>query len=137
MLLHLGVLDVPYSNATGVTTGDVAEFIEEKYGLLEKFVEVHEADIADDLAQSVNGSIQSLVAGVQIDPFAAATAQIETRMKRFLTSQEAEQVGLQNVPTQAALKGVNKRLKSKRGARRPSFIDTDLMESSYKVWTTP
>lgn len=133
--LHLGILDVPYTDADGITTGDVAEILEEKYGLLgDGFVPAHAEDIAQVMAESVQASLEALVAGVTVHPFAAGCSQISSMMKRFLTTQEAERVGLPGVPTAAALAGVNKRLKTKRGARRPSFIDSSEMVSSYVAW---
>lgn len=136
MRLSLGVYDVPYVDADGITTGDVAEIIEAKYGLLgDGFVPAHIDDMGQIMAESVQGSIEALIGGgVQVHPFAEGCAKISTLMKRFLTSQEAETVGLPGVPTGAALKGVNKRLKTKRGARRPSFIDTGSMEAAYVCW---
>jgi hypothetical protein len=134
MHLHLGVLDIPYVDAEGITTGDVAEILEEKYGVLGAFMEVHGEEVATIMAEAVAGTIESLVAGVSISPFAAAMPQIETLMKRWFTSQEVERVGLPGTPTGAALAGVNRRLKRAHGPRRPSFIDTGLYTASLKSW---
>lgn len=132
--LHLGVLDVPYVEHKGLTTGDVAEFIEAKYGLLEAFAGAHLQEIADDMAEGVAGAIENLLLGAPAtDPFAAAMSKTADRMRQFVTSGEAESL-VPGAPTQAALDGVNHRLKIKRGARRPSFVDTSLMISSYKAW---
>lgn len=134
MKLHLGVLDVPYADKDSQTTGDVAEIIEAKYGVLGAFAEHYESQIADILAESVAGTIESAIAGVDLNPFAAAMSQIEDKMKQFIVTQEAEQVGLPGVPTQAALQGVNHRFKFNQGPRRPSFLDTTLMVASYRAW---
>jgi len=51
---------------------------------------------------------------------------------------EVEKLGIPGVPTKAALRGVNHRLKHpyrRRGAR-PSFVDTSLYMSSFKAWAT-
>lgn len=137
MKISLGVYDVPYVDAEGITTGDVAEILEEKYGLLgDGFVPAHQNDIAQAIAEGVQASIEAMIAGTTIDPFAGACADIATLMKRFLTTQEAERVGLPGVPTGAAIEGVNRRLKLKRGPRRPSFIDSSLMVTSYTAFVT-
>lgn len=147
-ILHLGVLDVPYSASRGrrssaaaglTTTGDVAEILERKYGILESFFRAHERDVASDLESSLAGAFESLVMGAPIrhDPFGTATSAIEKRMKDFLETQEVEKVGIPGVPTKAALRGVSHRRKRpyrKSNPRRPSFIDTGQMEASYKAW---
>ena len=38
------------------------------------------------------------------------------------------------VPTGAAKKGVNHRLKIRRGKRRPSFIDTGILRTNFVSW---
>lgn len=137
MKLHLGVIDVPYVDANGITTGDVAEIIEAKYGLLgDGFVPAHEDDIGRIMAESAAGAIEDLITGNDIGPFAEGCAKIATLMKHFVTTQEAERVGLPGVPTLAAIEGVNRRLKLKRGPRRPSFVDSSLMSSAYTAWVT-
>jgi hypothetical protein len=137
MQLHLGVYDVPYVDADGITTGDVAEILEAKYGLLgDGFVPVHENDIGTAMAEGVQGAIEAMVTGTAIDPYAEGCSKIATLMKHFLTTQEAETVGLPGVPTQAAIMGVNRRLKIANGPRRPSFIDSSLMVASYTAWVT-
>lgn len=150
MILHLGVIDVPYHlapsprqkkpRASTVTTGDVATYLEDRYHILEHFFQHHEADIAADCEQSLSGAIENFMAGAppSNDPLAGATSAIEDRMKQFLSTQEIERIGFPGIPTQAARKGVSHRRKhpyAKKNPRRPSFIDTGLMQSSYKAWT--
>jgi hypothetical protein len=68
--LHLGVLDVAYSDASGgaETTGDVAEHLEANYHVMETFYELHQEQIAGMLADSMAQSIEALVnSGVRID----------------------------------------------------------------------
>ena len=71
MILHLGVLDVSYSDASGggeTTTGDVAEILEKNYGVMETFYELRKEKIADFLADSMAQSIEMLVkSGRRID----------------------------------------------------------------------
>jgi hypothetical protein len=145
-ILHLGVTDIPYSSApakgkrnkvTGTqTTGDVAGWLETRYHIMEHFFQSHQADIAKSLETSVAGAIQSLVMGApsSIDAFGSATSEIEHQFKDFLSTGEIERLGYPGIPTQAAFKGINRRMKSKKGVRRPSFVDTGLFQSSFKSW---
>lgn len=156
--LHLGVLDIPYAdesykkmlgedaakNLKGhnsvVTTGDVAEILEAKYGVLDGFLFLHLPDIAEDMAESVAGAIDSLMAGApvdKIDPFASGTSKIEEKMKDYLSKRETELAGLPGVPTGAAQRGESKRFKRHSGPPRPSFIDTGLYQSTLKAWVEP
>ena len=145
--LHLGVLDVPYTDSTGATktakvavasetTGDVAGYLEAKYHVMEHFFELHGAEIAEDLVQSLSDAFEDLVSGAPagLDPFGAATSAIEQRFREMLTKKELDALGYPGIPTKASLEGVNHRLKSKKGAPRPSFIDTGQYQASFKAW---
>lgn len=164
--LHLGVIDVPYvenepdrkrkarlaKNAKRVlpeklrhadsqykTTGDVATILEDKYGVMEAFFDNKEVGIVGMLEESLAGALENIVAGGPpgFDPFAGGLSKIEESFKDFLSSREAETIGIEGVPTEAAKRGVNHRLKhpyAKANPRRPSFIDTGLYQSSMKAW---
>jgi hypothetical protein len=159
MKIHLGVADVPYvdvseapkkvaqakrgkSNkpvappaAAGTqSTGDVAEILEGKYGIMGAFAEKHEDDIAKALENSLAGTLENLMMGAPPanNPFGTAEMAIEDSFKAALDSREFD--GITGVPTQAALKGINHRLKSGKGSPRPSFIDTGLYQASFKAW---
>lgn len=167
--LHLGVIDVPYverepearrkarlaKNAKRVlpvklrhpsaehkTTGDVATILEARYGVMEAFFENKEVMLVDFLSESVAGAIEDLVVGAPVgdrDPFAEGTSKIEESFREFLSSREAERVGIKGTPTKAARRGVNHRFKhpyAKANPRRPSFIDTGLYQASMKAWVT-
>lgn len=153
MILHLGVIDVPYVQAASkrqrkqrsgtVTTGDVAGFLESRYHILEVFVQEHGTDIADDLANSMAGKLESFLMGapVTLDTFGVATSTIEDRMKRFITEGEMDKLGYPGVPTQAAIdRASGKRRSARKKRKRPSnavpvsFYDTGLYESSLKAW---
>lgn len=121
------------------TTGDVAQILEEKYNILETFSREYEKEIADALSHALVGAIQILVMGntQNADPYASAALEIETAMKLFLDMGGMDGSG--NVPTKAALRGVNRRLKhpyAKGNPSRPSFIDTGTMQSNYRAWTS-
>lgn len=152
MILHLGVVELPYSQAPTrhrkasagtLTTGDVAEFLEQKYHIMEVFSQIHGEDIGDELAKSLVGTMESLLMGAPtgIDPFGAATSAIEDRFKKFLSLGEMDRLGYPGVPTQAAIDRASGKRRSARFKRaRPSngppvsFIDSGLYESSFKAW---
>lgn len=148
-VLHLGVTEQSYGDvatkdgnkitAGAPSTGDVAQWLEDKYGLMQAFFNAHETDIAGALEQSVGDTLEALLMGAppQADAFGAGASKIEEMFKDFISSREAEQVGIPGTPTGAALRGVNHRLKhpySKSNPRRPSFRDTGLLQASAKVW---
>jgi hypothetical protein len=73
------------------------------------------------------------------NPFAGAMDKTTHDLKVFLSSQEAEKVGIPGTPTQAALRGVNHRRRHpyrRSNPRRPSFIDSGLYEASMRAWIT-
>jgi hypothetical protein len=149
-ILHLGVIDQPYDNSVGATTGMVAEILEDKYHVMEVFFESRVDEVIGALERSIQSALDQLDANVpveNINPFGTATVDIETAFRHFLDSQEIESLGIPGVPTQAALNGVRTSYKNptgnknKRGKRvkhgpRPSFIDTGLYNASMKAWFT-
>lgn len=161
--LHLGVIDIPYSNhqapakvpqakkgkknkpikpksdGSTKTTGEVAEILEEKYGVLDTFAFARLPDIAKALEESIAGELETLLMGGKPggNPFQSAESSITTMMKKFISAQEIEHMGIEGVPTQAALNGVNHRLKhpyAKKNQRRPSFMDTTLYWQTLRAW---
>lgn len=155
--LHLGVIDVPYVEGetkpkqrarvkknrkapkperehNNATTGDVAEILEEKYHVMEIFWQLHGQEGADALTEGLVGQMENVLSGAPLtgDPFGEAESTIDHLFKKFLSEGEMDKLGYPGVPTQAALKGVNPRLKKKRGAPRPSFIASGLYEASAK-----
>jgi hypothetical protein len=155
--LHLGVIDIPYkefpkkvakpkkgkaNKPSGVktgeqTTGDVAEWLENKYGVMQRFADLHQKDIAQSLEKSLAGALESLMMGAPatLNPFGTATNEIEKLFKfTYLDQEEIAKTGASGVPTQAAKDGVNHRLKSGKGDPRPSFIDTGQYQAAFKSW---
>ena len=147
-VLHFGVNDLPYSQApkrfrgkgkvaSGTqTTGDVAGWLEDRYHVMEIFGELHIGDIAKSLESSVAGALESLMAGgpSTLNAFGSATSEIEDQFKQFLSNKEMDALGYPGVPTQAALEGINPRLKRGRGPPRPSFIATGLYQANFRAW---
>jgi hypothetical protein len=148
MILHLGVVDVPYTTSTpqhvrrvavrtrkgsparvisappagGQTTGDVAEILEDKYRVMGNFFDAHETDIAGALEETIGDAFENLLSGINpgSNATAAAMGQIETLFHTFISTQEMDGMGIPGVPTQAALNGVNHRLAHPTAKSNPS-----------------
>lgn len=161
-VLHLGVNDVPYTSAGAVTprrvvhrrnragmtetftapaqgaemTGDVAVWLEHRYHIMEIFFELHQDDIAEALTESMSGALDNLLMGAPStgNPLDAGLLVVENLFRKFLSEREIEFLGFPGIPTMAAKLGVNHRLKQKRGAPRPSFIDTGLYQANFRAW---
>lgn len=164
MIIHFGVIDVPYSGpadtprrsvtrrrpdgstesytapaAGAETTGDVATWLEDEYHVMEVFLEERRPKIEDAMAESIRGAFESLLLGGPIDatPFAQGESEVGALFRAFLSERGMDAVGVPGVPTKAAMKGVNHRLKhpyAKSNRERPSFIDTGLYQASFRVW---
>lgn len=134
--LHFGVLVQPY-RTRGLSTGDVAGFLESKYGIMQAFFRVHGDKVADALVNSMAGALESMFMGQAVDPYLGGTQEIQQMFRDFISSKEAERVGIPGTPTKAAIRGVNHRLRhpySRRNPRRPSFRDTGLYMNSFRAW---
>lgn len=122
---------------SAVTTVQVATWLEEKYHVMEVFYEEHKDDITQTLIDSIGGALENLYAGAPAgDPFAEAEQQVTADFRTFLLTGEIETLGLEGVPTQAALERRSLRFKRGRsGTPRPSFIDTSTYELAMRCWT--
>ena len=141
-ILKLGVKVIPYrtesAKAASVTTGDVAQWLEHRYGLMEVYVRVRGRVIENAISTSVEGALEALVMGRRVDPFARGMSAIESDFKRWISSGAAER-DVPGAPTGAAKRGVNHRLAHpyrKSNPRRVSFRDTGLFMSSFSAWVT-
>jgi hypothetical protein len=135
-----GTLGPAYINSTGVTTGDVAEKLEASYALMQTFLRLREREINATVENSVLGALESALMGKrpgQGTALASATSAMEDLFKTAL-SQRAFDGQIHGVPTAASLHGASRRFKRAymRRPSRPSFIDTGLFQSSFRVWTT-
>lgn len=124
----------------GETTGDVAGFLEDKYHVMEFFYEDIGPDlIAKAIEHSAAGVIENIMMGAPAEGLsltAEAESEVEAAFRHFLDQGEMDNIA-SGVPTKAALKGVNHRLKhpySKDNKARPSFIDTGMYQASFKFW---
>lgn len=164
MILHLGVIDIPYvsgpiaprrvavrrrkgdlvpqavslPSAGQETTGDVADILEDEYHIMETFFEVHQGDIVHALEEAIGGSLENLLLGAPAgnNSLAAAESEIAMLFKKFLSGKEMDRLGVPGVPTQAALRGVSHRFKHPyaKRAARPSFIDTGTYQANFRAW---
>lgn len=136
--LHLGVIELPHpgGDKTGLTTGDLAEILESKYGLYSVFLDANLEKIEAQVADSLADAIDNMLAGAPApeNPFAGAEQEVARDFINFLDTSEIEKIGVRGTPTEAALKGVNRRLKQRKGARRPSFIDTGTLRAATTAW---
>ena len=104
---------------------------------MQAFYRVHGDDVVKAIEQSLGGAMESLLIGRQVDPWGSGMQLIQAAFRKFISSREAERVGIPGTPTKAAMRGVNHRLKhpyAKRNARRPSFRDSGLYMGSFRAW---
>lgn len=151
-VLHLGVLDQPYAtpgkrSQKVMTTFEVAKILERNYGLFSLFWQAHGADAAEDMGEALKASFEAMLMGQAIHPYCSAMSKIEHRFRQFLSNREIERMqfaprtriadhALLQIPTKAALKGIRHRHgKVSGGSRRPSFIDSGLLQTSFRAWT--
>ena len=80
--------------------------------------------------------VEDVFAGAppQAKPYAQAESDIQTRFREFLDRDEMAHTATPGVPTRAARRGVNHRLKIKKGNPRPSFIDTGAYQGAFLAW---
>ena len=154
--LDLSVIDLPYSGEPdapkprvgkkgkprkgaakkpqlqSTTTYEVATILEAKYGVMAHFVERHHDDIEQAMITSIEGALEDLFAGAPMhNPFAEADSAIQAEFRTFLMTAEIETMGVDGVPTQAAIDRRSGRFKTKVGpSQRPSFIDSGTYELS-------
>ena len=135
--LVLGVVDVPYDNrGESTSTVQVATWLEAKYGVMDNYVNRHKPDIEKSLINSREGALEDLYSGSPIkDPYAEAMREVRSGFRLFLMTGEIEQMGVEGVPTQAAIDRKSHRFKDKvSDHNRPSFVDTATYELSMRAW---
>jgi hypothetical protein len=161
-VFNLGVIDIPYAYeqqrlskkgkplkrgrtvTKSTTTGEVAEYLEDQYHVMETFFEVHGEEVMEALLDSYEGAIDNVLAGgaLQQEPAREAFEKIEQRFRDFLTNEEMNALGMPGVPTEASgqgtrVGGIQHRFAhpyARGNVSRPSFIDTGLYQSSFRIW---
>lgn len=150
--LHIGVNDVLEPN--GTPTFDVAQRLEEKYSLFSTFANSEIQTIKNQLTQSAAGAVSNMFAGKMTkNPYREGCSNIVRDFQDFLDEEKIAGFGIPGVPTQAALLGKTTRKKSASakgqkvrsvkigdkfmpayGPRRPSFIDSGILQANLQVW---
>lgn len=163
--LVLGVLDVAYSDAGGssgeaTTTGEVAEKLEERYGVMQAFYDSRKEKIAQFLADDMAHAITDIAQGKPVESsqsrgFAnkyhginekysissftyGADKRIESEFNQFIFSNEMQKLSIATTGAPisvAAARGITKRKISKKNKSRPAFVDTGLYVTSMLAWT--
>ncbi|HQT24977.1 MAG TPA: hypothetical protein PLK99_00060 [Burkholderiales bacterium] len=119
-----------------VTTGEVAEFLESKYHVMEVFYELYQQKIAEKLAAAMAEKIESIAQGnpnVRLKTF--DVGDIELAFRQYLSADEWQKISGQRIA--AAELGISHRKKDKkRAGPRPAFIDTGLYQQTFKSWVS-
>lgn len=136
MIINFGVINqvYDYGEDPGKTTFEVAEDLEQRYGIMRTFYNLHKAQVQREVVRLLTNQLAD---AIQFDaPMhdEALLSETVARFQLFLTSHEVEHQGIKGVPTLAALEGVNSRLKTRDDPGRPSFIDGGLYETSFMAW---
>jgi hypothetical protein len=138
LMLHLGVLDVPYADQGSKTTHEVAQILERRYHVMEVFYNINEAGLAERLEGPLVEYLEARLEGRVPDeqPMRDAEQWLEERFRDFLSMREMDDLGIPGVPTEAARMGYSHRFKQyrKKRAPRPSFIDTGLYQNVFRAW---
>lgn len=140
-------IDYPYAFENGedvVTTGQVALWLESgekrSYHIKEAFHKKYKDQINAFFAEALRDAMMDFVMTGRPIPtdkrklFKHANDKVDALFRNFLNKKIVEGLGIEGVPTQAALKGYSKRLKKLTGKRRPSFIDTGQYRNSSKSY---
>jgi hypothetical protein len=155
--LYLGVIDQPYrtppaqagrgktgkpgrkrkAQVAARTTYDVARILEAKYHIMEVFYEAHADEINQQVLDAYTGAVETAIMRGRLPTLhLTGVDTVKKDFNDFLDQEQMATLGVPGVPTQAALHGVSHRFKRPyvKRARRPSFIDTGLYESSFIAW---
>ncbi|MDR3445976.1 hypothetical protein [Dyella sp.] len=139
-ILHLGVVDVSYTDGDGTTTtGDVAGFLEERYHIMRVFLESNEEFISETLVNEVAGAIESIAQGKRVPKLnlAPATGKIEARFREFLDAGELQRLLPKSQKVSEETLRISTRKKSgKTDKPRQAFIDSGLYQASFRAWVT-
>lgn len=138
--LHLGVVDVAYTDGDGTTTtGDVAGYLEDRFHIMRFFLEDNEKFIEDTLVNEVAGAIESIAQGKRVPrlDLTPATGKIEARFREFLDAGELQRLlpKSQKV-SDATLKTSTRKKSGKVDKPRQAFIDSGLYQASFRAWFT-
>lgn len=159
--LHLGINDVPYSRSYApqrtrvggtlrparppagdnrMSTGDVAEILEARYGIMQFFWDRYGDEIREVIADALRGRMENQLMGApttdELLPV-GSLSKVEEMFRSFLDNREMDG-RVAGVPTGAARMGVSHRMLHPyaRRAERPSFIDTGQYSTHFRAFVT-
>lgn len=138
--LRLGVVDFPHTGVgkQPLTTGELAEILENKYHIMAHFAEIHGDDIAKALEDGLEGVLTNMLLGgpPPANAFDGGTSAIDAMFRHFIAAKEMDALGYPGIPTLASLQGVSSRFKTRHGPPRPSFIDSGQYQAAFKSWVS-
>lgn len=152
MNIHFGFDDISYPGASsyvsraGMTYGEgknttqVAAELEERYKIVETFVQMEEDFIVSLVEDKMLEDLEEIVTMSEITKKRAIsdenTDKLVEKFKRYISHRKFDGV-IPGVPTLASLRGVSHLRKHPYARResRPSFRDTGNYVNSFRVWT--
>lgn len=143
MKLAFGVIDIMYAFSYGedtvdptITTGDVAEILEEKYGIMSCFFEMYEEQINAIIIDTITDAFTDAFDGLPVDLPTLLTAslpEIHVLFEEFILTKKMDGK-VDGVPTKRSIDGINHRKKLRSiDPYRPSFLDSRLYMSSFRA----
>lgn len=138
--LHFGVVDVGYTGEQGATTtGDVAQFLEDRYHVMRTFLELKEDQIARVLVDQVAGAIESIAQGNRLPrpDWKPSMGKIDRMFRDFLDAGELQHLlpKSQKV-SEETLRTSSRKKVMKQDEARQAFIDTGHYQASFRAWVT-
>jgi hypothetical protein len=150
MELHFGVNDVRYSGQLASkqqrkltksqrgyerskTTGQVMDYLESKYGLIEAFIEENKDVIHSIIEKAATKALKN---DTKMTIPASDCRKLESLFRDSIAGQRFDGI-VPGVPVHAAIAGISHKYLHPfaKHASRPSFMDTDLFRRNFKVWS--
>lgn len=133
-------LSKPQQNyGQGKTTGDVSKELEDKYKIVEAFVDMEEdyiCDLIEEQAAMDLDEIMTLGEPSKKGMSFTETDKIEKKFRNNLSSRKYDGI-ISGVPTIASIKGfshLRQHPYEKGHGSRASFVNTGLYSSSFRAW---
>jgi hypothetical protein len=132
--LHFGIEEVPYAEGQE-NTGDVAEILEAKFGVMQTFADQNQDDIAEMIANGLAGSLESIMAGAppEFNVFGQAMSDIESRFVDYI---DHEEHGIQTKAKESPKGGARKKRQYKKASSKITFVDSGLYRGNFKAWVS-
>lgn len=134
VILHLGVVDFPYAKG-GTSTGDVATFLEDKFGIMQKFADMNEGFIAKAIENGLAGELEDMMMGKPAgDPFLSAMAETEDKFREYITLEEHGIVTKQRLMGTEKVGARFKKQYRKAKGSKTTFVESGNYRKSFKAW---